>query len=92
MNTPADLLQLSGKSFLVFGVANRKSVAYAISQVLEGAGAEVVYVVRNEQQAVHLTSITGHSARWATFWLTLPSRSPLKEPSPREPMTMRSAR
>ncbi len=50
MNTPADFLQLANKSFLVFGVANRKSVAYAISRVLEEAGARVVYVVRNEEQ------------------------------------------
>ncbi len=38
------------KSFLVFGVANRKSVAYAISRVLEEAGARVAYVVRSEEQ------------------------------------------
>jgi len=50
MNAPADFLQLAGKSFLVFGVANRKSVAYAISRILEQADAHVVYVVRNEQQ------------------------------------------
>jgi len=48
MSVPADFLQLSGKVFLVFGVANRKSVAYAIGQVLEEAGGQVVYVVRNE--------------------------------------------
>jgi len=48
MSAPVDFLQLSGKSFLVFGVANRKSVAYAIGQVLEEAGGRVVYVVRNE--------------------------------------------
>jgi enoyl-[acyl-carrier protein] reductase I len=57
MNTPADFLQLSGKSFLVFGVANRKSVAYAISRVLEEAGAEVVYVVRNEEQRERVRSL-----------------------------------
>lgn len=50
MNSPTDFLQIADKSFLVFGVANRKSVAYAISQVLEQAGADVVYVVRNEEQ------------------------------------------
>jgi enoyl-[acyl-carrier protein] reductase I len=50
MSTPVDFLGIAGKSYVVFGVANRKSVAYAISQVLEDAGAEVVYVVRNEEQ------------------------------------------
>lgn len=42
-----DFLQLSGKTLLVFGVANRKSVAYFIGQTLEEAGANVVYVVRS---------------------------------------------
>jgi enoyl-[acyl-carrier protein] reductase I len=43
-----DFLELAGKSFVVFGVANRKSVAYHIGRTLEQAGAEVVYVVRSE--------------------------------------------
>jgi enoyl-[acyl-carrier protein] reductase I len=45
-----DFLQLSGRTIAVFGVANRKSVAYHIGQVLEQAGVRVVYVVRNEEQ------------------------------------------
>lgn len=47
---PADFLQLAGKRVLVFGVANRKSVAYCIGQVLQKAEAEVVYVVRNHER------------------------------------------
>ncbi len=43
-------LQIEEKSFLVFGVANRKSVAYAIGQTLQQSGARVAYVVRNEQR------------------------------------------
>lgn len=47
-----DFLQLDGKTVLVFGVANRKSVAYHIGKTLEEAGADVVYVVRSaERQA-----------------------------------------
>jgi enoyl-[acyl-carrier protein] reductase I len=42
-------LQLAGKSVLVFGVANRKSVAYHIARTLEEAGANVIYVVRNQE-------------------------------------------
>jgi enoyl-[acyl-carrier protein] reductase I len=42
-----DYLQLAGKSILVLGVANRKSVAFHIGQVLETAGAKVIYVVRS---------------------------------------------
>lgn len=49
-----DFLQLAGKSIVVFGVANRKSVAWHVGRVLEEAGAKVVYVVRSEarRQAV----------------------------------------
>jgi enoyl-[acyl-carrier protein] reductase I len=43
-----DFLQLSGKRFLIFGVANKKSVAYKIGQQLLEAGAEPVFVVRSE--------------------------------------------
>ena len=39
MTQPIDFLQLAGKTFLVFGVANRKSVAYAIGRTLERSGA-----------------------------------------------------
>jgi enoyl-[acyl-carrier protein] reductase I len=41
-----DFLKLAGKSILVFGVANKKSVAYAVGRVLAEMGADVVYVVR----------------------------------------------
>lgn len=44
----SDFLQLTGKTFLVFGVANRKSVAWAIAKSLEEQGAKVVYSVRSE--------------------------------------------
>jgi enoyl-[acyl-carrier protein] reductase I len=43
-----DFLQLTDKSILVFGVANRKSVAWRISRVLTEAGARCVYVVQND--------------------------------------------
>ncbi len=46
----ADFLQLAGKRVLVFGVANRKSVAYHVGQVLRQAEAEVVYVVRSPER------------------------------------------
>jgi enoyl-[acyl-carrier protein] reductase I len=43
-----DFLQLSGKTFLVLGVANKKSVAWFIARALEEQGARVVYSVRSE--------------------------------------------
>jgi enoyl-[acyl-carrier protein] reductase I len=44
-----EFLQLAGKSILIFGVANRKSVAWHIGRVLAEAGAKCVYVVQNEE-------------------------------------------
>ena len=56
---PADFLQLAGKRVVVFGVANRKSVAYHIAKVLEAADAEVIYVVRSEERRQSLQKLLG---------------------------------
>ena len=45
-----DFLQITGKTILVVGVANRKSVAWHIAQLLTQAGATVVYVVRTAER------------------------------------------
>jgi enoyl-[acyl-carrier protein] reductase I len=45
-------LKLEGKTFVLFGMANRKSVACAIGKVLVEEGAEVIHVVRSEQRVV----------------------------------------
>jgi enoyl-[acyl-carrier protein] reductase I len=45
-----DFLQLGGKTFLVFGVANRKSVAWFVARTLEQQGATVLYSVRSEMR------------------------------------------
>jgi enoyl-[acyl-carrier protein] reductase I len=45
-----DFLGLSGKTLLVFGVANKKSVAYHVARALEEVGAKVVYVVRSQER------------------------------------------
>ena len=45
-----DFLKLSGKKIVVFGLANRKSVACATAKVLESAGAEVIHVVRTAER------------------------------------------
>lgn len=52
-----DFLQLSGKSILVLGVANRKSVAYHIAKTLEDAGANVIYAVRSQQRKESLARL-----------------------------------
>lgn len=52
-------LQLTDKTILIFGLANRKSVAWHISRVLEEAGAKCVYVVQNEQIRETVAKMTG---------------------------------
>lgn len=53
----SDFLQLSEKTFLVMGVANRKSVAWHIAKVLEEAGAKVIYAVRSESRRESLAKL-----------------------------------
>jgi len=43
-------LGFEGRTIVVFGVANKKSVAYHIGQTLEAEGATVVYVVRSKER------------------------------------------
>ncbi len=46
-----DFLQLEGRRIVVFGLANKKSVACAIGRALVETGAKVIHVVRSEQRA-----------------------------------------
>lgn len=54
-----DFLKLENKTVVVFGVANRKSVAYLIARTLEEAGANVVYVVRTEERKQNTAKLLG---------------------------------
>jgi enoyl-[acyl-carrier protein] reductase I len=54
-----DFLQLTGKRIVIFGLANKKSVAFHIGQTLTQAGAEVIYVVRNQQRREQLAKLLG---------------------------------
>lgn len=56
-----DFLQLTGRRIAVFGVANKKSVAYRIGKTLEDAGALVVYVVRSPQRREQLAKHLGEA-------------------------------
>lgn len=53
----ADFLQLADKTIVVFGVANRKSVAFLIGQELTAAGAQVVYVVRSPARQASVSKL-----------------------------------
>jgi len=50
-------LDIAGKNFLVFGVANKKSIAFAVGQILAGANANVVYSVRSKERRVSVSKI-----------------------------------
>jgi enoyl-[acyl-carrier protein] reductase I len=54
-----DFLQLTDKSILIFGVSNRKSVAWHISRVLTEAGAKCVYVVQNDDVRWNVQKLVG---------------------------------
>ncbi len=54
-----DFLQLAGKTILVFGVANKKSVAWFVGKTLEEAGAQVVYVVRSPERRESVAKLMG---------------------------------
>ena len=56
-NPIVDFLDLAGKTFLVMGVANKKSVAYAIAKMIEASGGEVIYSVRSESRRESLAKL-----------------------------------
>ena len=56
-----DFLQLEGKTILVFGVANRKSVAYHTGRVLSEAGANVIYAVRSPERQESVIKLVGNA-------------------------------
>ncbi|MEO6993817.1 MAG: SDR family oxidoreductase [Lacunisphaera sp.] len=53
----SDFLNVAGKTFLVMGVANRKSVAWHIAKSLEEHGARVIYSVRSEVRKKSLEAL-----------------------------------
>lgn len=53
----SDFLQLDGKTVVVFGAANRKSVAWFVGATLADSGATVVHVVRNEKRKFEIEAL-----------------------------------
>ncbi len=56
-----EFLGLNKKTFLVFGLANRKSVAWHVGRVLTEVGAKVLWVVRSEARRAEVKKLTGDS-------------------------------
>lgn len=54
-----DFLQLADKTILLCGLANRKSVAWHVGQVLSAAGAKVAYVVRTPERRNSVAKLVG---------------------------------
>ena len=54
-----DFLQLKDRTVLLFGLANRKSVAYHTGRVLAEAGADVLYSVRTEERRQSVQKLAG---------------------------------
>ncbi|MGC9451015.1 MAG: enoyl-ACP reductase FabI [Oceanipulchritudo sp.] len=54
-----DFLQLANRQFLVCGLGNRRSVAWAIGRTLEEAGARVIFTVRNTGRRDRLEKLLG---------------------------------
>jgi enoyl-[acyl-carrier protein] reductase I len=52
-----DFLDIADKTFLVFGVANKKSIAFSIGQVLAQADADVIYSVRSKERRESVSKI-----------------------------------
>jgi enoyl-[acyl-carrier protein] reductase I len=52
-----DFLGLAGKTFLVMGVANKRSVAYRIALLVEQLGGNVIYSVRSESRKESLAKL-----------------------------------
>ena len=52
-------LDIQNKRFLIMGVANRKSVAWAITKSLEAEGAEVIHSVRSAERLESLQKLLG---------------------------------
>ena len=56
-----DFLQLAGKRILIFGVANRKSLAYHVGRVLAEAGAACVYAVQTDEIRESVSKLLGEA-------------------------------
>ena len=58
----SDSLDLAGRTFLVTGLRNKKSVAAHVGRQLEAAGATPVWVVHSEERRVEVRDLVGERA------------------------------
>jgi enoyl-[acyl-carrier protein] reductase I len=55
----SDFLGIANKTFVVFGAANRRSIAVAVARTLQEAGARVIHVVQNAEIAGQVQALFG---------------------------------
>jgi len=56
-----DFLDIAGKTFLVFGVANKKSIAFSVGRILSQANANVIYSVRSKERRESVSKVLSGS-------------------------------
>ena len=71
-----DFLNFKGKKILIFGVANRKSVAFHIAKVLHEAGAEIIFSVFMED---HKRCIEKYFSGTSSYICDLSDETQIKE-------------
>lgn len=70
-----NFLELEGKKILIFGIANRKSVAFHIAKALTDAGAELICSVYNEE---HKETVKKHFPGADTYLCDLSHENDIK--------------
>ena len=72
----SDLLKLNGKTIVIIGVANRRSVAYAAATLVEAAGARIVSDSVQVQDRINArVALTLERVRVAGPWVDAPINS-----------------
>ena len=53
----AEMIDLTGKRGVIFGIANNKSIAYGCAEVLSGLGAELCITYLNDKARPYVTPL-----------------------------------
>jgi enoyl-[acyl-carrier protein] reductase I len=61
------MIDLTGRTAVVFGLANKRSIAWAIAQKLSAAGAQLAICYQNERLRVEAEALAGDLANAAIF-------------------------
>jgi enoyl-[acyl-carrier protein] reductase I len=64
---PSEMIDLKGQTAVVFGLANKRSIAWAIAQKLSAAGAQIAICYQNERLRPEAESLAGELPNAAVF-------------------------